>query len=61
MPHFHVIYAVEDRDFVQPVLDQLEKAWSSVCADLGCNPAFPTYTLSLIPALPTVAYFGRRA
>jgi len=44
-PHFHTIYFVEDRDFVQPVLDQLETARSSICADLGCGVASPTYTL----------------
>jgi hypothetical protein len=49
--HFHAIYFVEDRDFIQPVLDQLEKAQSSICADLGCGAASPTYTLKLNSAV----------
>jgi hypothetical protein len=46
-PHFHVIYAVEDRAFIQPVIDQLEKARSRLCADLGCEAVPLTYTLKL--------------
>ena len=46
-PHFHVIYFIEDRNFVRPVVDQLEKARESVCADLGCSFTPLTYTLNL--------------
>ena len=46
-PHFHVIYFIEDRNFVRPVVDQLEKARDSVCADLGCSVTPLTYTLNL--------------
>jgi hypothetical protein len=46
-PHFHVIYAVEDRDFIRPMMNQLEQARESVCADLGCAAAPLTYTLRL--------------
>jgi len=46
-PHFHVIYFVEDQDFIQPVIDQLEKAPDTLCSDLGCDVAPLTYTLKL--------------
>jgi hypothetical protein len=44
-PHFHVIYFVEDRDFIQPVIDQLEQARDKLCVDLGCDATPLTYTL----------------
>ncbi|MBI5563916.1 MAG: hypothetical protein HY870_03400, partial [Chloroflexi bacterium] len=48
--HFHVIYAVEDRELVRPMISQLEEAYPQVCRNLGCidNTAELTYTLSLI-------------
>jgi hypothetical protein len=46
-PHFHVIYFVEDQDFIQPITDQLEKAQGSLCAALGCDATPLTYTLKL--------------
>lgn len=45
-PHFHVIYFVEDRDFVLPVINQLEQAQDQLCSDLGCDTTVLTYTLS---------------
>lgn len=45
-PHFHVIYFVEDRDFIQPVINQLEQAQDQLCIDLGCDTTLLTYTLS---------------
>ena len=44
-PHFHVIYFVEDRDFIQPVMNQLEQAQDQLCIDLGCDTTVLTYTL----------------
>jgi hypothetical protein len=46
-PHFHAIYFVEDSNFIQPVIDQLEKTLDSACADMGCNTVSLTYTLKL--------------
>ena len=45
-PHFHVIYFVEDRDFIQPMINQLEQVQDQLCRDLGCDTTFLTYTLS---------------
>jgi hypothetical protein len=48
-PHFHVIYAVEDRDLIQPIVGALERAYPQACRDLGCMEAAAalTYTLKL--------------
>jgi hypothetical protein len=46
-PHFHVIYAVEDRDLIQPVIDQLEQVHERICIDLDCGTTPLTYTLNL--------------
>jgi hypothetical protein len=46
-PHFHVIYFIEDRDLVQPVINQLERARDKLCVDLGCDGAPLTYSLRL--------------
>lgn len=43
-PHFHAIYALEDRDLVRPVINQLEEAYPQVCRDLGCVEAAAEFT-----------------
>ena len=45
--HFHVIYFVEDQEFIQPITDQLKKVQGSLCAALGCDATPLTYTLKL--------------
>ncbi len=36
-PHLHVVYAVEDRELVPPVVSQLERTVARLCNDLGCT------------------------
>jgi hypothetical protein len=40
--HFHVIYAVEDLDWVPPLITQFEQDYEQICTDLGC-PTGPQY------------------
>ena len=35
-PHFHIVYAREDRDLIAPVVAQLEDAYEQVCLNLDC-------------------------
>jgi hypothetical protein len=46
-PHFHAIYAVEDRDLARPIVRALEEVYPQVCRDLGCAEAAATLTYTL--------------
>ena len=46
-PHFHAIYAVEDRELVQPSVRALEDIYPQLCRDLGCADAAATLTFTL--------------
>ena len=46
-PHYHAIYAVEDRDFTLPIVRALEKAYPQVCRHLGCTEAAAALTCTL--------------
>lgn len=39
--HFHVIYPIEDRSSIMPIIQQVEKDYSQLCQDLACAAVVP--------------------
>jgi len=46
-PHLRILYALEDRELIDPMAAQLEKSYATLCADLDCATSGLTYTLNL--------------
>jgi hypothetical protein len=48
-PHWHVIYAVEDRELARIAAAQMEELATSICVDLNCTAVTPplTYTMNM--------------
>ncbi len=46
-PHFHIVYAREDRDLIAPVAAQFEDAYEQVCLSLDCAVAAEACTDAL--------------
>jgi hypothetical protein len=42
--HFHVIYPIEDRGSIGPIVQQFEKDYSQLCEDLACATVVPCLT-----------------
>ncbi|CAG0928892.1 hypothetical protein TFLX_01132 [Thermoflexales bacterium] len=45
--HFHAVYALEDRELVHSLVNQLEGVYPQVCRDLGCAEAAAEFTYTL--------------